>query len=157
MKRLIALTILFYFCIASMSWAGCTQGNCYNGKGTYTWSDGSKYVGEFKDGKKHGQGTFTWGSGKSKGDKYVGEWRHEEITGYGTVTFASGNKYVGEVKDSKPHGQGTFTYPYGTEERGYHMNDEFVPTICENIGLTKGTESFGQCVVELIKQIRDDD
>ena len=24
-----------------------------------TWADGGKYVGEFKDGKKHGQGTLT--------------------------------------------------------------------------------------------------
>ena len=28
-----------------------------NGQGTYIWSDGRKYVGQFKDGKKHGQGT----------------------------------------------------------------------------------------------------
>jgi len=24
----------------------------YDGQGTYTWSDGRKYVGEFKDGKR---------------------------------------------------------------------------------------------------------
>ena len=37
------------------------------------------------------------------------------------------------------------------------MNGEYVPTICENMGLTEGTESFGNCVVELIKQINESD
>ncbi len=36
----------------------CIEGDCYNGEGTFTWSDGGKYVGEWKDGKMHGQGTF---------------------------------------------------------------------------------------------------
>jgi len=42
-----------------------------NGQGTYTWSDGSKYVGEWKDNKKHGQGTYT----NPDGIKYVGEFK----------------------------------------------------------------------------------
>ena len=40
-----------------------------------TWSNGEKYVGEYKDGKKHGQGTYTYGKGKWEGDKYVGEFK----------------------------------------------------------------------------------
>jgi len=36
----------------------------------YRWENGSKYMGEWKDGKKHGQGTFTYSRGK-----YVGEFR----------------------------------------------------------------------------------
>ena len=76
---------------------------------------------------------------------------------FGTYTWANGNKYIGEWKDDKRHGQGTYTWANGVEESGYYMNDKFVPTICKNMGLTKGTKSFGQCVVELIKQIRDDD
>ena len=55
------------------------------------------------------------------------------------------------------YGQGTFTYANGVEERGYHMNDEFVPTICENMGLTKGSDAFGNCILELIKEINKDD
>ena len=26
----------------------------------YLWENGTKYMGELKDGEKHGQGTFTW-------------------------------------------------------------------------------------------------
>ena len=77
--------------------------------------------------------------------------------GQGTYTWADGEKYVGEWKEGKKHGQGTYTYVNGVEERGYYMNDEFAPDICEGMGLTKGSDPFGQCVVELIKQIRDDD
>ena len=49
-----------------------------NGQGTYTWSDGSKYVGEYKDGRMNGQGTFTHGKGKYEGQKYVGEYKDEK-------------------------------------------------------------------------------
>jgi len=37
----------------------------------YLWENGTKYMGEWKDGKKYGQGTYTW----SYGTKYEGEWK----------------------------------------------------------------------------------
>jgi hypothetical protein len=33
------------------------------GQGTFTFADGEKYVGRFKNGKYHGQGTFTYTNG----------------------------------------------------------------------------------------------
>lgn len=72
--------------------------NCY---GTVTYSDGPKYVGEFKDGKRHGQGTTT----DVNGDKYVGEFKHNKRHGRGTYTWAieksKGIKYVGDWKNNK--------------------------------------------------------
>ena len=44
----------------------------------YIWENGSRYVGEWKDGKKHGQGTYISGKGEGEGDKYVGEWKDGE-------------------------------------------------------------------------------
>ena len=44
----------------------CIEGDCNNGYGTYTWADGDKYVGEWKDGKQNGQGTYTWADGRIK-------------------------------------------------------------------------------------------
>ena len=104
--------------------------------GTYTYADGSKYIGEWKDGKKNGEGTFNFASG----DKYVGGFKDEKSHGQGTYTFAngakyvgefeddkrkrgaltlpSGDKYVGEFKDHKLHGQGTFSYADGTKYVG---------------------------------------
>jgi hypothetical protein len=104
--------------------------------GTYNYADGSKYIGEWKDGKKNGQGTLTI----TGGDKYVGEFKDDKLHGQGTYTFAkggnyvgefkddkrkqgtltlpSGDKYVGEFKDNKLHGQGTFSYADGTKYIG---------------------------------------
>ena len=76
---------------------------------------------------------------------------------FGTLNFEGGNKYVGEFRDDQFNGKGTYTYASGKEERGYHMNNEYVPTICENMGLRKGTESFGKCVVSLINEINEGD
>jgi hypothetical protein len=112
-----------------------------------------KYVGEFKDNNYHGQGTFTF----PNGDKYVGEYKEGKMHGQGTATTVTGNKFVGEHKENKMHGQGTFTFANGTKESGYYMNNEFVPDICEGMGLREGSDPFGNCVVELIKQIREDD
>ena len=128
MKRIVAILLLS---LASTVYAlpNCPSDqsarwhNCF---GTYTFDDGDKYVGEWKDNKYHGQGTYT---------------------------YANGDKYVGEYKDDKKHGQGTYTYANGTIERGYYMRGEFVPEICEGMGLSKGTEAFGNCVVKLIDKI----
>ena len=56
-------------------------------------------------------------------------------------------------QETKKHGQGTYTWASGTQEKGYYMNNEYVPDICEGMGITKGTEAFGNCVVELIKNL----
>ena len=73
------------------TWEKSSWSNCF---GTLTWSDGDKYVGEWKDDKKHGQGTLTVGNlgnqGKHAGDKYVGEWRDDKYHGQGTFTYADG-------------------------------------------------------------------
>ena len=42
----------------------CIEGDCINGYGTYTWSDGDKYAGESKYGKRHGLGTHTAPEGR---------------------------------------------------------------------------------------------
>ncbi|MDA9807839.1 hypothetical protein N9B89_00440 [Flavobacteriales bacterium] len=51
----------------------------YTGKGTYSYEDGDKYIGEWKDGNKHGQGTFIW----ANGDKYIGEFKLQLRDGNG--------------------------------------------------------------------------
>ena len=36
------------------------------------------------------------------GDKYEGDWKNGEWDGQGTITFSNGDKLVGEYKDGKP-------------------------------------------------------
>ena len=94
-----------------------------NGQGTYTYPDGAKYVGEFRDGKRNGQGTFTF----PDGSKYVGEFRDGKRNGQGTFTFPNGEKYVGEFRDGKYNGNGAEYSPNGsTIRRGYWIDDTYV-------------------------------
>ena len=67
-------------------------------EGTVTYSDGTKYVGEFKDGMRHGQGIYT-----SIGEllKYVGEWKDDKKHGKGTYTWSDGEKYTGEWREGE--------------------------------------------------------
>jgi len=97
--------------------------NCF---GTYTYSDGSKYVGEWKDGNLNGQGTLTYGpNSKWAGDKYVGEFKDDKRHGQGTYTHSNGEKYVGGWKDNKRHGQGTYTYRNGDKYVGEFKDGKF--------------------------------
>lgn len=44
------------------------------GRGKEVWSDGRKYEGDFKGGKKSGEGTFEW----TNGNKYIGSWKDDK-------------------------------------------------------------------------------
>ena len=124
--------------------------NCF---GTFFWLDGTKYIGEYKDGKNHGQGTFILPDGR----KYIGEFKDDKYHGQGTFTLPGGQKYVGDWKDNKKNGQGTFTFPSGQKLSGHFMNDEYVPNICRDIGLTQGTPEHGKCVLKLMDSVMSED
>ena len=91
-----------------------TSGVFHNCFGAYTYDEGDKYVGEWKDDKMHGHGTYTTGSGEF----YVGEFKGSKFHGHGTYTFDDGDKYVGEWKDNKPW-QGVEYSSSGKVERTY--------------------------------------
>ncbi|MDB0065887.1 hypothetical protein N9F19_01220 [Gammaproteobacteria bacterium] len=99
--------------------------------GTINYDSGDKYVGEWKEGKKHGQGTYTFGN--------QSQW--------------AGEKYVGEIKDGNYHGQGTYAFADGEQLTGYYLNDKYIPTTCKNMGLVKGSSEFGQCIITLINKL----
>jgi antitoxin component YwqK of YwqJK toxin-antitoxin module len=67
-----------------------------------------RYVGEWRDGKRHGQGTLYYQNGAIK---YYGKWQDGKQHGQGTSYNYNGNiDYQGNWKDSAPHGQGTLFY-----------------------------------------------
>jgi len=76
---------------------------------------------------------------------------------FGTYTWPDGQRYVGEWKDYKRHGQGTLTFPDRSPWNGYWKNGEFVPNICLDMGLTKGTPEHGQCVLKLMDSVLSED
>ena len=46
-----------------------------NGKGTFHWKTGQKYIGEFRDNKRHGKGVMYYINGKIN---YSGEWINDK-------------------------------------------------------------------------------
>jgi len=63
-----------------------------------------------RHGKLHGQGIKTF----SDGTRYEGEFRGGYPHGRGIVTFPNGTRYEGEWRDGDRHGQGIVTLPDGT-------------------------------------------
>ena len=86
----------------------------------FRWFKGDKYVGEWKDDKRHGQGTYYF----FKGEKYIGEHKDGLPNGQGAYTWSDGTKYFGEFKDGLSHGQGTLIYADGSKNVGEWENDK---------------------------------
>lgn len=60
-----------------------SQGKMH-GKGIYTWANGSKYDGEFKDNERHGLGKFTFVKGDNGIASYDnGEWQGDVFVAQG--------------------------------------------------------------------------
>lgn len=99
-----------------------TKHNCF---GSQTYTDGTKYVGEWKNGKYHGQGTLIPPPNSEwAGDKYVGEFKNDKYHGQGTYTYSNGDKYVGEYKNNYKDGKGTTTYANGSVYIGEYKDGE---------------------------------
>ncbi len=93
-----------------------------NGLGTLTDPSGSKYVGAFVNGHANGRGTATW----TDGGTYAGEFRDDLPFGQGTLTWSDGRRYVGQFRGGKMDGQGKMTYPGGKMEEGTWKDGKFV-------------------------------
>ena len=116
----------FHNCFGSYTFS---NGNMYvgewendepNGQGTVTTADGKKYVGEYRDGLRNGHFTVNY----ENGDKFVGEFRDNKRDGRGTYTYADGNKYLGEFKDGNFHGHGVFTTTNSHHYVGEYRDDK---------------------------------
>lgn len=66
------------------------------GVGVYTWSDGRKYEGEYKDDKKHGYGIYIWADKR----EYQGWWFKGKQHGLGRY-YASNDLKYGLWEDGK--------------------------------------------------------
>ena len=116
MKNL--LIILISLLLLSSFLTSCEK---KDGFGTETFDDGSKYEGEWKDGKRLGQGTFTF----PDGGKYVGEFKGGLKNGQGTLTFHDVDEYVGKFSDEKFHGQGTYFFTKGQKFVGEYKDGDW--------------------------------
>ena len=84
-----------------------------HGYGVDAWSNGRRYVGEFRYGKWYGSGVDTW----PEGDCYVYtscRFPPNGLESRGAHTSPDGRFYVGEFRYGKLHGQGVMTWPDST-------------------------------------------
>lgn len=91
-----------------------------NGFFERTYSDGSKYSGNFKDGVWDGEGTYT----SSTGIIYKGSFTNGAITGTGKITYTDGHVYEGEYKNAQRDGKGTLYYNNGSKYMGAFVADK---------------------------------
>jgi len=81
MKKLLLLLLLFmpmFFFGQSSNFGektGCISGNCTNGYGTKIYTNGAKYKGDWKRGKRNGKGTYTSANGRRK----TGKWKNNKL------------------------------------------------------------------------------
>lgn len=120
--------------------SGCLSGDCKNGQGIFAYPDGSKYEGQFQNGKFDGMGVFYF----ANGDKYEGQFKENYPHGLGTRTYASNNlqetgeweqgEFVGSsliesgkvgcVQGDCENGKGTYIYKEGAAKYAGDFKDE---------------------------------
>lgn len=114
--------------LTAVASAQCVSGNCYEGSGTYRYSNGNVYSGQFAYGKQNGSGAMRYAD-KSE---YTGEWKNGMRQGKGKMRAANGNVYDGQFANGNFEGQGTMVYANG--ERYVGQWSRGMPT--------KGTYTF---------------
>jgi len=143
-----------------------------HGRGVMTWSEYTKYDGEFENGLYHGQGTFydikirdmgygtytgAWLVGKPDGHgtyknvrhTYTGAWKDGLRHGTGSYTGSNWLKsYVGEWHKNTPTGEGRGVLPNGDIREGYFANGSLQGKgrlIKANRDVITGTFNGGRC------------
>ncbi len=125
MNRLSLIFLLFFlysFVLLSSAQAACIGGDCKNGYGTYSWANGDRHDGYFKNGQANGKGTRRYFDGA----KYIGEYKDDRKHGHGIYLWANGDKFEGEYRNGKRNGKGIRTYADGTRWIGEWRNDKRV-------------------------------
>ncbi len=81
-------------------------------------SKGNRYVGQFKNGKRHGYGSYQF----ANGDRYEGEYEEGRREGFGSYQFKKGDRYVGYFSNGKYHQRGAYFFPNGDKYFGQYAN-----------------------------------
>ncbi len=101
-------------------YVGEFKGGDFSGRGILTTTIRKNYDGEWREHKKNGQGTSNWGDMW----KYVGEHKDGLFNGRGTLTNLHGETYVGDWTDGHKNGLGTLTFENRDKYEGEWQNDE---------------------------------
>ena len=99
LNKIFIISFLFLLanCGAKISYEGAKNANGdYHGQGVITFLNGEVWEGQFKNGEPYtGKGTFIW----SDSSRYKGEIIEGQYQGQGTYTYPNGKKWNGDWKD----------------------------------------------------------
>jgi hypothetical protein len=142
--KAIILGVALSLYVLSIEAQGCIKGTCSNGFGTYRYSNGSRYSGEFKSGRKNGKGIYNYANGNkyigewindlkqgegklffSNGDVYTGNFKSDNMEGQGSMDFRTGDRYSGNWKNGKPNGKGAYYFATGERYEGNFVDSRF--------------------------------
>lgn len=86
-----------------------------HGTGLFKYHEDAKvYIGSFSLGMREGNGTCAYVEGSTfNGQKYEGNWLHDDWHGVGRLTYEDGVIYEGSFNAGECHGSGTLTYTNG--------------------------------------------
>ena len=105
-KAILILLVGLLVCSAAFALPECEgtySKKWKNCQGTHTYEDGEKYVGEFKNGKRHGYGIRTKGN-----TSYEGEWKEDMKHGMGiSINWNKTQKFIGNFINNQQNGEGT--------------------------------------------------
>ncbi len=79
------------------------------GNNTFLFPNGNRYVGEYKGNQMHGTGEFHW----TNGNKYKGDFKNGMRHGKGVLNFYNGSSFTGEWKNGYMEGHGVYTWTNG--------------------------------------------
>lgn len=97
------LMILITLILTGSAQAGCLNGNCENGMGTFLLAEDSGffyYSGEFKNGVPDGAGTAKKAEGNTMLE-YTGGFKCGKFDGKGVLTDSFGRRLEGRFKNGK--------------------------------------------------------
>ena len=95
------------------------MGDSVNGRATFTWNNGDRYVGQVQDGIAHGWGVFAVAK---TGDTYNGSFEGGVMRGWGTMRFGNGDQYEGSFEKGLAHGQGHMISAKGDRYVGSYVD-----------------------------------
>ena len=179
MKKILGIIVLGLLLSGNAYAEECSKGNCDNGKGTYIFSDGGIYSGQWKNGRQHGTGEAFLASGAT----YDGEWKNGFIHGNGIYKWPRGSdeyfEYTGGFYEHKKHGEGILTRDNGKSysvvfvyddlkqeelvvvkekenklklSSNVNSNDKLTQSkqICNDLGFQPKTEKHADCAMKMM-------
>lgn len=109
--------------------AQCLSGNCQNGIGSFRFTNGDEYAGEWMGGKPHGNGTYKFNTK----ERYEGNFNQGKFEGQGTMYYPNNSYYQGSWIANKKHGNGIWVTADQKKVRGTWNLGQMVASTTEVI------------------------